>query len=257
MFFRSLVLICVGLVSHATLAKEKIDYPLIDIPKGSFELKIPIYSSKKVIYIKKKVKFDNNFKIGKFEVTNALWTKCYEDKGCIKPAFYVAEEGKNNPSVRLNWHDAYQFSIWLSKVTKKKYRLPTEEEWAYAAYMGKDTGDRSSDKVITYDYNPKKIKNLAAKITRPVGSNNKNAWGMNDYFGNVWEWTLTCWYGSQENMLKKRTIKELNTPKACTTRIARGETRSHIPDFISDTYNGGCATLRPAANLGFRLVRED
>jgi hypothetical protein len=57
-------------------------------------------------------------------------------------------------------------------------------------------------------------------------------------------------------MLMNRTIKFLNTPDACTTRIARGETRSHIPDFISDTYNGGCATLRPAANLGFRLVRE-
>lgn len=236
---------------------KKIDYPEIKIKKGSFTLNIPVYYSTKIVYIPKKVKFEKDYYIGKYEVTNRLWTKCYKDKGCDKSAFYSSEEGKDNPSVRLNWHDAYQFTKWISKKTGKRYRLPTEEEWAYAAYMGNDQGDQGSDKVVTYDYSKVNSDNIAAKITKPVGSINHNAWGMHDYFGNVWEWTLTCWYGSEKNMLKKRTIKELNNPGACTTRITRGETRSHIPDFISDTYNGGCATLRPAANLGFRLVREE
>lgn len=239
-----------------TCFAKDLDYPMVKIPHGKFTISLPIYFSNKIEYVKKEVSIDKDYYIGKYEVTNSLWQKCYKDKGCSRPAFYRAEEGRNNPSVRLNWHDAYQFTKWISKKTGKHYRLPTEEEWAYAAYMGKDiTGEKSSQEV-TFDYSSKSIASIAEKITVPIGTINKNDWGVYDYYGNVWEWTLTCWYGSKENMLKDRTTEELNSPSACTTRIARGETRSHIPDFISDTYNGGCATLRPAANLGFRMVRE-
>jgi formylglycine-generating enzyme required for sulfatase activity len=252
-----LLIISAGNFPCTSFSKSKIDYPLLRAPKGSFTLNIPIYYSNKIVYVKKKVTFKKGFSIGKFEVSNKLWNQCHKAKGCTKDAFYRAPEGHNNPSVRLNWHDAYQFTKWISKKTGEKYRLPTEEEWAYAAYMGDDKGDRKSDKEVTYDYGSASIESVAAKITKPLGSINKNAWGMHDFYGNVWEWTLTCWYGSEENMLKDRTPKELNNPGACTTRVTRGETRSHIPDFISDTYNGGCATLRPAANLGFRLVKED
>lgn len=253
------IAIGMGLLPHASFgAKEfDFDYPLLKAPKGSFTLHIPINTAQDLVYIPKKIEFKKPFYIGKYEVSNRLWSKCHQDGGCAKEAFYSAEEGKNNPSVRLNWHDAYQFTKWISKKINKKYRLPTEEEWAYAAYMGDDKSQKDSDKVVTYDYSENGWKDLAVKTTRPIGSINKNDWGMHDYFGNVWEWTLTCWHGSKENMLKVRSIKELNTPKACATRVTRGETRAHIPDFISDTYNGGCATLRPAANLGFRLVMEE
>jgi hypothetical protein len=35
-----------------------------------------------------------------------------------------------------------------------------------------------------------------------------------------------------------------------------GEHRAEVPDFVADTYQGGCSTLQPAANLGLRLVLE-
>lgn len=229
---------------------------MVEIPKGVFTLHIPIYYLNKIIYEKKKVEFKKNFFIGKYEISNSLWNECYKEKGCSKEAFYNTDEGLQNPSVRLNWHDAYQFSLWISKKTGKKYRLPTEEEWVYSASMGDELAKKDFSKEVTYDYSSKSISGITEKITKPIGSINRNEWGMYDFLGNVWEWTLTCWFSSRENILKNRSIKELNTPSACTTRIARGETRSHIPDFISDTYSGGCATLRPAANLGFRLVRE-
>ena len=90
-----------------------------------------------------------------------------------------------------------------------------------------------------------------------VTSFKENEIGFSDFQGNVWEWTLTCWYASKDKKLKNYSTAELNTPRACTTRIVQGENRSHIPDFIVDTYSGGCATLEPAANLGFRLVLEE
>ena len=251
-----LIIIGVGILPHTSQAKSKLNYPMLKAPKGKFTLNIPIYFSDKIVYVKKHVTFEKDFSIRKYEVSNKLWNKCFKDGGCTKKAFFSAPEGVNNPSVRLNWHDAYQFSVWISKKTGDKYRLPTEEEWAYVAFMGDDKGDKKGEEEVIYDYGAASIAALAAKVTQPLGSINSNKWGMHDFYGNVWEWTLTCWYGSKENMLKERTATELNNPGACTTRITRGETRSHIPDFISDTYNGGCATLRPAANLGFRLVKE-
>ena len=235
---------------------KNIDYPMVEIPKGVFTMQIPVYYLNKIVYIKKEVEFKQNFFIGKYEVSNHLWNQCYRDKGCSKDAFYNSDEGLKNPSVRLNWHDAFEFSKWISKSTGKKYRLPTEEEWVYSAVLGDESTKIDFDKEVIYDYNSAVISGIAEKITKPIGSINSNKWGMYDFLGNVWEWTLTCWFSSRENILKERSISELNSPSACTTRIARGETRSHIPDFISDTYSGGCATLRPAANLGFRLVRE-
>ena len=89
---------------------------------------ISVYHLDKIIYIKKNVKFKKEFLIGKYEVSNHLWNLCFSEKFCSKRAFYNTDEGKNNPSIRLNWHDAFQFSKWISKKTGKKYRLPTEEE---------------------------------------------------------------------------------------------------------------------------------
>lgn len=228
-------------------------YETIVAPKGEYILHIPVNTYFGLEHIEKKVKFNKEFLIGKHEVSNKLWNLCFKNKGCSKQAIIEENESENHPVVRVNWHDAFMFSKWLSKETGYKYRLPTEEEWVYATYLGKEHKEIE----VEYDYSDlEKIRKIS-KRTKPIGSFPTNSWGFSDYHGNVWEWTLTCWFASEENMLKKFSIKELNSPEACTTRIAQGENRSHVPDFISDTYNGGCATLRPAANLGFRLVRED
>jgi formylglycine-generating enzyme required for sulfatase activity len=233
-------------------SSSALEYETIAVPEGSYTLHIPEKNFFEVSYLTKQVTFEKEFYIGKYEVSNRLWNLCFQMQGCTKPATIHAGETLDSPAVRLNWHDAFQFSQWFSKQTGHTYRLPTEEEWAYTAYMGKD----HTNEEVEYNYaNIDKIRKVS-KITHPSGTFPENAWGFADYQGNVWEWTLTCWYASAENILKERSIAQLNSPNACTTRIAQGENRSHIPDFISDTYNGGCATLRPAANLGFRLVRE-
>ena len=229
------------------------DYPVAKIPAGKSVLHIPINIYSKFYYIPKKVNFEIPYFIGKYEVSNKQWNECFKDGGCRAPAIIKESEGDNNPVVRKNWHDAFQFSQWISKKTGYAYRLPTEEEWIYAAYMGKE----HKEKEYSFDYTSIDLKKLPEKTTRSIGSINSNAWGMFDFLGNVWEWTLSCWFSSEDKILKKQSIEELNTPEACSVRIVQGESRSHIQDFIFNTYNGGCASLRPAANLGFRLVREN
>lgn len=239
--------------SQAESQLNSIDYPLISAPQGRYTLYIPDNNFFQVNYLEKEVVFESTIQIGKFEVSNRLWNLCFEHSGCNRPAMVREGETLDSPVVRVNWHDAYGFTQWYSSYTGKRYRLPTEEEWVYAAYLGRD--HRNVE--LQYDYSDlDKIRKISKK-TMPSGAFKENALGFSDYQGNVWEWTLTCWHASEEKKLKKYSIADLNTPNACATRIVQGENRSHIPDFIMDTYSGGCATLEPAANLGFRLVLEE
>lgn len=231
------------------IAPHSINYQTIRIESGEYELFIPISTSFKLEYLQKKVQIKKAFEIGKYEVSNAQWNACFNAGGCSHSALLEEGETLDNPVARVNWHDAFQFSNWLSRVSGKKYRLPTEEEWTYAVQAG--APHRAVE--VTYDYSQL---NKFIKKTEARGTYGQNKWGLADTEGNVWEWTLSCWFASKENILKERQAEYLNSPDACFTRIGLGENRSHIPDFIADTYSGGCATLRPAANLGFRLIKE-
>lgn len=226
-------------------------YEMVSIPKGEFTLSIPLTNSRTNQHVTKHFVFKKGFLIGKYEVTNKMWNDCYLNKGCKKRINFKKEDA-NHPVVRVSWPDASEFIKWYSKRTGKNFRLPKEEEWAYAMNNGRDLKEVAKN----YDYSDIPLDNSPLKKTHPKGTFGKNNWGVFDLKGNVWEWTLSCWYASKNNILKDRTTKDLLSRKTCTTRIAQGETRSHIPDFISTTYSGGCSSIRPAANLGFRLLLE-
>ena len=130
------------------LIGKEFNYPMVEIQKGSFELKIPILTSFSVDYITKPINFTKSFLIGKYEVSNQLWNLCFQDQGCSAPAKMEAGENLNHPVVRVNWHQAYQFTKWISNKTGKNYRLPTEEEWSYAAHLGKS----HQESIAIYDY---------------------------------------------------------------------------------------------------------
>ncbi len=89
------------------------------------------------------------------------------------------------PAISLSITNVEMFCRWISSVTKKKYRLPTEAEWEYACRAG--TGgpvkmDKSAlDKVGWYAGNSK-------EVTHAVGKKAPNAWGFYDMYGNTGEW---------------------------------------------------------------------
>jgi formylglycine-generating enzyme required for sulfatase activity len=180
-------------------AKHPLDYQMIEIPAGSFDLKIPVLTSFSVDYITKPITFKKSYLIGKYEVSNQLWNLCYQEKGCNTAAKIQPGENLNHPVVRVNWHQAYQFTRWFSQKTGQNYRLPTEEEWSYAAHLGKS----HQETLALYDYSSLGQLDQQNKITKSLGFYGTNDWQIADTNGNVWEWTLSCWFASVVSIINK------------------------------------------------------
>ena len=95
---------------------------------------------------------------------------------------------ENWPVANVSADDAKKFAEWRSKRDGVSYRLPTEEEWEYAA--------RGGDQSYLYPWGNAWEMNravVAEAFPKAVGSlpAGKNRWGVSDMIGNVWEWTST------------------------------------------------------------------
>ena len=132
---------------------------------------------------------------GKFEKRSGDWRK---------PGY---KQDDRHPVSCVNWNDAQAYTEWLSRKTGKKYRMPTEAEWEYAARGNTSTGrywGDSHNEACAYA----NVADKAARArilgasswsvhncsdgfsyTAPVGRFKANAFGLNDMLGNLWEWT--------------------------------------------------------------------
>ena len=229
---------------------------MVDIAPGNYNLTILVPNSLGRKYYSKPVSIDHSFQISRHEITVDQWNICFEDGGCSHKAIQRRYQKGDHPVTRVSWLDTQMFTKWLSRETGASYRLPTEEEWGYIAKSGKDF-----TKGVIEDLINKRQMLLTAPIskfrkTRKVGANGKNAWSIYDTTGSVWEWTMTCWFSSDEENAKSWTIEQLSNPNLCANRIVQGDERAHVPFFIDKVYSGGCGTGAPVDHIGFRVVKD-
>jgi formylglycine-generating enzyme required for sulfatase activity len=190
------------------------------------------------------------------QVSASDYQRCVEDGACraLDRGVVVAAD---RPAVQVSWHDANGYAGWLSRKTGETYRLPTDEEWAFAAGTKfKDDGvvidenDPSKRWIARYEREADRASSDAG--TRTFGAFGANENGLQDVGGNVWEWTSTCFVrhvlDDAGNILSK-------SPN-CGVRVVEGQHRAYVTDFIRDAKAGGCAVGVPPDNLGFRLVVE-
>ena len=127
----------------------------------------------------------SSFYIGKYEITQKQW-KTMMGKN---PSLH---KGDDHPVENISWNDVQEFIIRLNAATGKKYRLPTEAEWEYAARGGSNSkGFRYSGSNFLKDvgwYEGRK-----KEKTHPVGTKQPNELGIYDMSGNVQEWCHD-WY---------------------------------------------------------------
>jgi formylglycine-generating enzyme required for sulfatase activity len=157
-----------------------------------------------------------SFWIGKYEVTQAQWeavmgtTIGQQRVKASSSSLYG--EGANYPMYYVSWTEANAFCDTLSARTGKPYRLPTEEEWEYAARGGKlsrgymYSGSNSADSVAWYYDNSGIILSGFGNTRKAqvVGTTKKrgNELGIYDMSGNVSEWCFSNWrsnYSSSED----------------------------------------------------------
>jgi formylglycine-generating enzyme required for sulfatase activity len=213
-----------------------------------------------------------NFYIGKYEVTRAQWVAVMSGaKGRVGTTTTYTQDISNPgqwkdddqlPIENVSWEDITGqngtasatttdipeiegYLERLNALTGKNYRLPTEEEWEYAARGGKHQSP--------YKYSGSNDPNLvgwnadagsSGGRARIVGGKLPNALGIYDMTGNLWELTSSCWRG------------DYNSAENCSTRTIRGcgwnELIASGMHSIPTRLNNVLTQRHPA--LGFRVV---
>jgi formylglycine-generating enzyme required for sulfatase activity len=190
------------------------------------------------------------FAIGRLPVTIGEWKHCVAAKACA----YEPSGDDDLPVHNVSWNDAQQYATWLSSLTKKNYRLPTEAEWEYAARAGSNTkfwwGNQLMSGVANCKdcggaSNPHEPMKVASFAPNPVG--------LYDMAGGVAQWVSDCWHKDYQGAPKDGSSWE--SPN-CRGRVLRGGSwrndSSYLRAASRNFYDPG---VRYPAN-GLRIVRH-
>ena len=202
------------------------------------------------------------FHIMRQQVGSAEYGRCVASGAC-RSAHAPAVEAIDTPVAGVSYLDATAYADWYSNETGYVWRLPTAEEAAAAA------GERFSGDVFSGaaadPSNPAATwirryreeaaaKRPADPQLKPRGFYGANVNGVEDFGGNVWEWTSTRYV--RTTLASDRVTVEHATDN-CGVHVLEGRHRAYMSNFIRDGRSGGCAVGTPPEHLGFRLVRED
>jgi formylglycine-generating enzyme required for sulfatase activity len=184
--------------------------------------------------------------MGRFEVTQRQW---FAVMGA-RPSRFA---GDDRPVENVSWDDAQTFVARLSERTGRRYRLPSEAEWEYAARAGSTTAypfGSDASRLGTFAW----FTANSGGTTQPVGRLQPNAFGLYDMLGNVWEWTEDCWNGSYAGA---PTDGRAWTAGECGRRVLRGGSWSGNPRNVRAAYRYGFTSALRFSDYGFRVARTD
>jgi formylglycine-generating enzyme len=156
----------------------------------------------------------NDFYLGKYEVTQGQWQEVMGNN----PS-YFKNCGNNCPVEVVSWNDVQEFISRLNQRPGKRYRLPIEAEWEYAARSGRKgekwPGAGNEGALEQYAWYAEN----SDATTHPVGQKNPNGLGLYDMSGNVREW-CSDWYG--ENYYQGSPGKNPAGPGSGSDKVIRG-----------------------------------
>ena len=196
------------------------------------------------------------FALGRDEITFDEYDAFARATGREMPSDAGWGRGRR-PVINVSWEDANAYAEWLSGQTGKRYRLPSEAEWEYAARAGSETA---------YWWGPEVGRGRANcdgcgsqwdnRQTAPVRSFEPNEFGVFDTAGNVWEWTQDCWHGDYVGAPTDGSPWLEVKGGDCTLRVVRGGSWYNEPRRVrSASRNGGPVGGR-GFELGFRLAQD-
>ena len=184
------------------------------------------------------------FAVAKFSLTFDEWKACV-DYGDCDPRIGDSGWGRGRrPVINVTWEDAETYVRWLSRMTRRQYRLLSEAEYEYAARAGTETQYPWGDEI---KLDGKAMANCRAcgsewggKQTALVGSFPANRFGLYDMVGNVWEWTQDCWHHNYDGAPADGSA--WTSGNDCATRVVRGGSWNGDPGFLRSAYRGRNST---------------
>jgi formylglycine-generating enzyme required for sulfatase activity len=244
------------------------------------------------------VSIEYRFSLGKYEVTRGEFAAFVEEtrrdmghscwvffperrkyantpgRGWLTPGY---TQDDSHPVVCVTYDDAVAYTAWLSRKTGKRYRLPSEAEWEYAARAGSQTArywGSSREDSCRYanlaDHEFMRIQKARQDpdeffmcsdgfpYTAPVGQFQPNAFGLHDVIGNVWEMTGDCWEAGLDGAPVNGEYRGGGTtPGRCNTRVVRGGSFNYAPWGARSAWRIGESGSLRSAFKGFRVARTD
>lgn len=197
--------------------------------------------------------------INKYEVTNAEYYQFTKETGYEIPPNWD-KETKQFPSGmdklpvnQINWQDAQAYCNWRKKKTQIDFRLPTEQEWEYAARGSSEAlfpWGNDWDESFVYGAKPAdRIKNPASIDVPPNNSSDRSPFGIFAMGGNVAEWTDSN-FAVYPNSPYEKKVTELD--KKC--KVVRGGSFNAAPTDLRVTSRAWYEPNKKDSNIGFRLA---
>ena len=191
----------------------------------------------------------SSYYIGQTEVTQALWQAVMGSN----PSYF---KSYNFPVESVSWEDCQQFITTLNELTGRRFRLPTEAEWEFAARGGNNSmgykyaGSDDLSSVGWYSYNDSWLfKGPGAYGTHAVCTRMPNELMLYDMSGNVHEW-CNDWYGGYSNMAQT----DPSGPASGTDRVYRGGSWYFDEWFCRVSFRNSTTPTYTSYGIGLRLA---
>ena len=244
---------------YPNFSSEAIDQPFVLIPSGSFMMGSTSSGAAANEQPTAKVNLTRFF-ISRHPITNEqyeLFDPSHRSKRLVKA-------DKRHPVVYVSSLEAIKFCQWLSSRERKRYRIPTEAEWEFAArgtdgrtYPWGETTSRGdlanfADANTAFAWSDRAVNDGFAE-TSPVGAFPRGAspFGVEDMAGNVWEWCLDFY---EAYKVAEKTNPQ--GPRAGSQRILRGGSWKSRFNSLRASARSFNAPNFAANDVGFRVVCE-
>jgi formylglycine-generating enzyme required for sulfatase activity len=153
----------------------------------------------------------------------------------------------NAPVVNVSWFAARAYAAWAGA------RLPTTDEWEYAASASATRADGRDD--------PAWRATILARYSRPtpsplpdVGQGEPNVWGVRDLHGLVWEWADDV--ASALVTADSRQSRDADSRRFCAAGAVGASDFEDYAAFLRYGFRGGLEARYAVPNLGFRLAAD-
>lgn len=238
-----------------------LDMDFVRIPDGHFLMSSgdSEFSQEKPLH---KVYLDEYW-ISKFPITNMQYIAFleYARRYSLRMTYRYQikkidslKEKLNYPIADVDWYDARDFCQWVTEITGKNVRLPTETEWEKAA---RGTDGRE------YPWGNNQPNSSLCNFTRNIGTTTPvdryspacdSPYGVVDMVGNIWEWTGNIWYVSNTDKSDSRIDNYRDKDDSKRHRILKGGSWLEASNLISISYRSWYNQGYSSINIGFRCV---